>query len=215
MSIGPSFFIPIRSWFCSCEIRWEERTLILQWGHFVLSWGSLPWVLICTVSPEFPPFRMQERASIGKLFQYISKNPTTMLKFDDWRRTRSLAFWLSAPSFLSPSSRPHNIPTCASAIWDILDWLVKLVHKLVLQNQKANKKSLQDRLQTNSIDFSSQSDDFWCLQKFHCDFVARMNLPCQIFFLRKALGFVESKILRSYSGEPEIDLVQTKWTEFV
>ena len=44
----------------------------------------------------------------------------------------------------------------------------------------------------------------WYFLMWGLDFVARMNLPCQIFLLCKVLDFVESKIL---VWRAEVDLV--------
>ena len=55
--------------------------------------------------------------------------------------------------------------------------------------------------------FTKKKSNICLLDTFSCeglDFVARMNLPCQIFLLCKVLDFVESKIL---VWRAEVDLV--------
>ena len=89
--------------------------------------------------------------------------------------------------------------------------LVKLVKNHATKS-KTNKKSLQNRLQPKSLQnrpggFYFKKSNICLLDTFSCeglDFVARMNLPCQIFLLRKVLDFVESKIL---VWRAEVDLV--------
>ena len=82
----------------------------------------------------------------------------------------------------------------------------------MLQNQRPTKNlyridSNQNLYRIVLEVFTKKKSNICLLDTFSCeglDFVARMNLPCQIFLLCKVLDFVESKIL---VWRAEVDLV--------
>ena len=78
----------------------------------------------------------------------------------------------------------------------------------IKDQQKISTESTPTKISTESSwRFLLKKSNICLLDIFSCeglDFVARMNLPCQIFLLCKVLDFVESKIL---VWRAEVDLV--------